>query len=285
MLHQLLTEKWALEPRFHERMAMLALADKLDYKSFKENRKMVYFESQPQASADSYYGYLPRMSTKKGLVVVIPLIGTMSRFGDYCSWGTEDIASWLLEAYADPNVIGVVVEIDSGGGAVNGTELLAAVIRQRNKPVVAYVMGVCASAAYWVASQCDKIVMESAASSEVGSIGVLAMHVDSSKAYEKEGHKITIIRADGSEGKALFNSIEKLTPEITATVKAEMRPIRDEFVRQVKEGRPDITDETIFEGGMYNGAVAITNGMADSIGFLGDAVTEVFELNNLQNAA
>ncbi|MDQ6479812.1 S49 family peptidase [Dyadobacter sp. LHD-138] len=283
MLHQLLTEKWALEPRFHERMAMLALSDKLDFKSFKIDRKQPYFEA---GSGNAwYYGELPKMSTKKGMVAVIPLMGTMTRNGDLCSWGTEDVGAWLLEAYADTSVIGVVLEINSGGGSVDGTELLAEIVRQRNKPVVAYVLGVCASAAYWVASQCDEIVMESAASSEVGSIGVLAMHVDSSQAYEKEGHKITIIRADGSEAKALFNSVEKLTDEIILATKAEMKPIRNEFVRQVKAGRPAITDESIFEGGMYNGAVAITNGMADSIGFLGDAVTRVIKLDNQLNAA
>lgn len=283
MLHQLLTEKWALEPRFHERMAMLALSDKLDFKSFKIDRKQPYFEA---ASGNAwYYDNLPKMSTKKGMVAVIPLMGTMTRNGDLCSWGTEDVGAWLLEAYADTSVIGVVLEINSGGGSVDGTELLAEIVRQRNKPVVAYVLGVCASAAYWVASQCDEIVMESAASSEVGSIGVLAMHVDSSKAYEKEGFKVTIIRADGSEGKALFNSVEPLTEEIQATVKAEMMPIRDEFIRQVKAGRPMITDENIFKGGMYPGKVAIKNGMADSVGFLGDAVTRVIKLDNQLNAA
>lgn len=280
MLHQLLIEKWALEPRFHERMAHLVLAGKIDYKSFKENRKTPYFESVVEATSSnaSYYGKLPKVATKSGMVAIIPLMGTMSRSGDLCSWGTEDIASWLLEAYADPNVVGVVLEISSGGGAVDGTELLAEVVRQRSKPVVAYVTGMAASAAYWVASQADEIVMESAVASEVGSIGVLAMHVDASQAYEKEGYKVTIIRADGSEGKALFNSIEPLSEEIIATVKGEMKPIRSEFIRQVKAGRSGLTDDSVFNGGMYAGKEAVKNGMADRIGFMGDAVARVSKL-------
>ena len=293
MLHQLMSEKWALEERFHERMAMLALADKLDFKSFSEGRKgpeiamtlslaeglAIAAELATVARAGaSYYRNLPKLGTKAGMVAVVPLIGAMSRYGDYCSWGTEDIASWLLEAYNDDAVVGVVLETNSGGGAVDGTELLAQVVRQRNKPVVGLVSGMAASAAYWVISQTDEIVMESATASEVGSIGVLAMHVDASKAYEKQGFKPTIIRADGSEGKALFNSLEPLTPELIAQVKAELAPIRDEFIRQVKAGRPEITDEDIFAGGMYAGRAAIRNGMADRIGYLGDAVQRVVQL-------
>ncbi len=281
MLHQLITEKWALEKRFHERMAHLVLAGKVDFKSFADNRKLPYFQGiQAGLGYAEYYDYLPKVGPKGGRVAIIPLMGVMTRNGDMCSWGTEDVASWLLEAYADDSVIGVILEVNSGGGSVDGTELLAEVVRQRTKPVVGYVTGMAASAAYWVVSQCDEIIMESATASEVGSIGVLAMHVDASGAYEKEGYKVTIIRADGSEGKALFNSIEPLSAELIATVRAEMKPIRNEFIRQVKAGRPAISDDSIFEGGMYAGKDGVKNGMADRIGYLGDAVKRVAKLTS-----
>lgn len=282
MLHQLLTEKWALEQRFHERMAHLVLAGKIDFKSFTENRKEPYFQSGVQAGLGyaQQYERLPKVGPKGGRVAIIPLMGVMTRNGDMCSWGTEDVASWLMEAYADDSVIGVILEVNSGGGSVDGTELLAEVVRQRTKPVVAYVTGMAASAAYWVASQCDEIIMESAIASEVGSIGVLAMHVDASAAYEKEGYKVTIIRADGSEGKTLFNSIEPLSADLIATLRAEMKPIRNEFIRQVKAGRPAIIDDSIFQGGMYSGKEAVKNGMADKIGYLGDAINRVAKLTS-----
>jgi protease IV len=282
MLHQLIVEKWALEARFHERMAHLVLAGKVDFKSFSDNRKEPYFQGGVIAGLGyaEEYGYLPKVGPTGGRVAIIPLVGVMTRSGDMCSWGTEDVASWLLEAYSDDSVIGVILEVNSGGGAVDGTELLAEVVRQRSKPVVAYVTGMAASAAYWVASQADEIIMESASASEVGSIGVLAMHVDASAAYEKEGYKVTIIRADGSEAKALFNSIEPLSEELIATVKAEMKPIRNEFIRQVKAGRPAIADDSIFSGGMYAGKDAVKNGMADRVGYLGDAVSRVAKLTS-----
>ena len=113
--------------------------------------------------------------------------------------------------------------------------------------------------------------MESETTSEVGSIGVLSMHVDASKFYEKEGYKINIIRSDGSEDKALYNSVEPLSAEVLAGVKSELNVIRGTFIKTVKSGRPGIADD-VFSGKMYNGKEAIKKGLADSIGFLGDAV-------------
>lgn len=281
MLHKLVAEKFALEERLHDRLAMLILAGRINFDSFQEDRREPEFVPVNSASAGgSYYEYLQKVPSKAGMVAIIPIEGTMSRSGDLCSWGTEDIGAWMLEAYSDPNIAGIVVPANSGGGTVDGTELLAEIIRQRNKPVVFHVQSMAASACYWVASQADEIVMESATASEVGSIGVLAMHVDSSVAYEKAGYKVTIIRADGSDGKALFNPHEPLSEEIKQAVRAEMQPIRQQFIKDVKAGRPKISDESIFNGGMYNGRAAIKNGMADSIGFLGDAVNRVVKLTS-----
>jgi len=270
-----------MEPRMHERLAMLVLAGKLDFTSFANNRKAPYFayDDDSYGSSRSPYNRLQKVESKAGRIVIIPLEGTMSRNGDYCSWGTSHITSWLLEAYADPNVAGVILEINSGGGAVDGTQLLVEAVRQRTKPVVAYVTGMAASAAYWVASQCDEIVMESAAASEVGSIGVIAMHVDMSKAYEEAGFKITIIRSQGSEQKALFNSFEPLTPELISSTQAEMAPIKDVFIKDVKTGMPAVTDE-LCTGLIYNGKAAVKNGMATSIGFMGDAIQRVVKLKS-----
>lgn len=262
----------------HERLAMLVLAGKIDFSALSTQRRDPFFAYE-DGSSRSPYSKLKRLDSKAGRVVVIPLEGAMSRNGDYCAWGTSHIGSWILEAYADPNVAGVILETNSGGGAVDGTELLAEIIRQRTKPVVAYVTGMAASAAYWVVSQCDEIIMESASASEVGSIGIIAMHMDMSKAYEDAGFKVTIIRSQGSEEKALFNSFEPLTPEIKAAVQAEMAPIKEAFINQVIKARPAVSEE-LTKGAMYSGKQAVKNGMATSIGYMGDAVARVAKLKS-----
>lgn len=269
---ELITRTWALEPTFHDRMALALLSGRLNYAHQIRERKEPYFA---RVSAGSYYyeNRIDKVPTKSGLVAIIPIIGVMSRYGDLCSWGTEDIGSWILEAIADDKVSSIVLEINSPGGSVDGTELLANIVRQSSKPVVAYVTGMAASAAYWVASKCSEIVAETAISSSVGSIGVLATHIDASKFYEKEGYKITIIRSEGSEDKALFNSVEPLTPELLQSTKSELKPIRSQFIKEVADGRKiEETEGGIFTGKMYDAKTALTHGMIDRIGFLGDAV-------------
>jgi protease-4 len=280
-IENLIAKAWALESRFHNVQAALLLKKlqggqqtTLDYSAEREMQVPYFSAHNPSAGHRGNNGdYLSWdiQPAKSGHVAIIPIIGTMTRYGGLCSYGTESIANWVLEANVADYVSSIVLEINSPGGEVDGTELLGAIVKQSQKPVVAYVAGMAASAAYWVASQAKEIVMESETSSEVGSIGVLSMHIDASAAYEKDGYKVKIVRSEGSEDKALYNSVEPLTPELEATLKAELNVIRKQFIKTVKAGRPGIADD-VFTGKMFNGKDAIARKMADRIGFLGDAV-------------
>ncbi|WP_460635935.1 S49 family peptidase [Larkinella harenae] len=245
-----------------------------------KERRDPYFVSVPgQASPRASWAYesLHKPRAESGRIAVLPIIGTMSRYGDYCTYGTEDYANWIIEANDDPSVSAIVLELNSPGGQVDGTEYLGEVIRQSQKPVVAWVAGMAASAAYWIASQARMIILESATSSEVGSIGVLAMHIDASQAYEKAGYKVTIVRSEGSEDKALFNSVEPLSEGVLTETKEILKAIRDTFVETVKAGRPGISGD-VFSGKMFIGRDALKRQMADKIGFLGDAIAEADRL-------
>ncbi|MGM9510171.1 S49 family peptidase [Larkinella sp. GY13] len=294
MLETLLSAKWALEPLFHERMADLALRRLLAGKPLfdvSENRQVPRFVSTltghddvgqddwgaDRSAAVPGYSSLSKVSAKSGRVVVLPIMGTMSRYGGLCAWGSEDTANWVLEANRDETISAIVLEINSPGGEVDGTEMLGEVVRRSGKPVVAWVAGMAASAAYWVASQAREIIMESPTSSEVGSIGVLAMHVDASQYYQQEGLSVNIIRADGSEDKALFNSIEPLSDAVRTETKTVLNDIRQSFIKTVQRGRPGISRD-VFSGKMYSGRQALTLGMADRIGFLGDAIRRADQL-------
>ncbi|WP_169704538.1 S49 family peptidase [Runella slithyformis] len=267
---------WALEPRFHnaQSLALIRRMTKGGDSTIVIPERMDPSAVDPKAAwTDSrgqrHYGWNVAQ-TKTGKVAIIPIMGAMSRYGDLCAYGTEDISNFILEANALDEVTSIVLQIDSPGGDVNGTELLGDIVRTSQKPIVAYVQGMAASAAYWVASQAREIIMESETSTEVGSIGVLAVHVDASAFYEKEGIKVTIIRSEGSQDKALFNDVEGLSEKLKAEVKAQLAPIKAQFIKTVKAGRPNIGE--VFTGKMYNGKAALQLGMADRIGYLGDAV-------------
>ncbi len=289
MLTQLLTNRYALEPAYHDRVAEVVMHRIINGKEnlfagLVGERKKLHTWNKSAGLTPYGYKWQEKILSSTGHVLIVPVIGAMSRYGGACSFGSEDMANWIRAANEDPNISAIVLEINSPGGEVDGTGALGAAVKNSRKPVVAWVAGMAASAAYWVASQAREIWMEDAISSEVGSIGVLSMHVDQTGALEQEGYKVTIIRSDGSESKALYNSVEPLTDEIVADVKTSLNSIRTQFISTVKAGRPGITDESVFSGKMFEGKQAKKLKMADRFGSLLDAVVRADQLAKQANS-
>jgi signal peptide peptidase SppA len=208
-------------------------------------------------------------------VAIIPVLGTMNKRGDMCSYGTKDIVAMINQANADPNVGSIVLEIDSPGGAVDGTEELAMAVKNSAKPVVAFIDGLGASAAYWVASQSSYIYANSEKTAFIGSIGTLAIHVDQSQWLEKEGVKVSVIRAEAAKDKAHGNPYEPLTDDVKAQFVAELNSINDFFISSVKSGRGDKLhngNEDVFTGKVYDGKSAVSTGLIDRVGTMQNAV-------------
>lgn len=153
MIEKYLNTAFALEPRFHSVqsgliMRRLARGEKaLDLAEQMKERQAPY-ETGPMAGFwdenGSYHAFGKAMAKGGQTVAVIPIMGVMTRYGDMCSYGSEDIASWIMEANAMESVVAIVLEINSPGGQVDGTELLGEVVRQSQKPVVAFVAGMAA---------------------------------------------------------------------------------------------------------------------------------------------
>jgi len=128
-------------------------------------------------------------------VAVVPLHGTMTKYDTCESYGTTFIAKKIREMADDGNVIGIVLDIDSPGGSSSAIPPMLEAIgyaKSKGKPVYAHV-DCCASAAYWVASQCDAIYMDNDMS-EVGSIGAMAVYVDYSAIHRLEKRPSQSIR-------------------------------------------------------------------------------------------
>ena len=90
-------------------------------------------------------------------VAIVPLHGTMTKYDTCTSYGTSFIANKLREMADDENVIGIVLDIDSPGGSCSAIPPMLEAIsyaKAHRKPVYVHA-DCCASAAYWVASQCD----------------------------------------------------------------------------------------------------------------------------------
>ena len=109
---------------------------------------------------------------------------------------TQMVAAQLQQAVDDPMVNSILLVIDSPGGTVDGTQELVNTIYslRGQKPIIALADGLMASAGYWIGSAADKI-FASSDTTEIGSIGVAAQHIDTSARDAQAGIKRTDIYA------------------------------------------------------------------------------------------
>lgn len=216
-------------------------------------------------------------------VAVLPLTGLISPrahdVADISSPGGVAAETWAAtfrHLAADPNIASIVIDVDSPGGNVLGVhEAAAAVIEARgSKPIIAVANHTAASAAYWLASAADEIVVTP--SGEVGSIGVYSYHEDLSRAIEAAGVTPTLLKA--GDNKAEGHPAFPLSPEAAAHMQARVDDYYAMFVRDVAMGRnvSELTVREDFGGGrMFGAAEAVRRSMADRIGTLEDEIARL----------
>jgi protease-4 len=223
--------------------------------------------------------------TDENTTVIIPIIGAISKY-DYCGdAGSNTISSFLKAAANNPNVKGIIFHIDSPGGEVDGTENLVNTIKSLDKPTVAWVDGMAASAAYWIASACDKIIAN-IASDIFGSIGVYVTFADFSKYYEERGIKIHEVYSNFSTEKnqAWKEGIKGNYDKI----KENLDLYAQNFINGVKSNRAgklnfDAKDDP-FKGKVFFADKALEIGLIDEIGAFDSAYAAIEKLGNDENS-
>jgi len=209
-------------------------------------------------------------------VAIITIAGTLTKNSQFCGpAGMKTIGQWIQDADNDSNVSGILLVIDSPGGTVNGTEELGNIIKDTKKPIIAFVDDLAASAAYWLASQCDEIIANNS-TAQVGSIGVLTSFVDAQPALEREGYVFHTVTAPQSTDKVkTWNQLR--ASDYEEYKENVLRPLADKFITAVKAGRGDI-DEKYFTANIYF-AKDVIGSLVDSIGTLQSAIDRVVELS------
>lgn len=215
----------------------------------------------------------PRAEQTTGGVAVLSLRGIIShrieQTQDISGPGgtsTEGFRDRFRGALNNKDVSGIVVDVDSPGGSVDGVPELAAEIHaaRGRKPVLAVANTLAASAAYWIATAADELSVTP--SGEVGSVGVFAAHDDLSTAAALSGVKRTYISA--GKYKTEGNPFEPLSTEARAAIQKRVDEVYDDFVRQLAIHR-GVAQKTVREGfgeGRVVGAnEAVTLGMADRV--------------------
>jgi capsid assembly protease len=159
----------------------------------------------------------------------------------------------------------VVLRMDSPGGSAMGLTETVAAIREcqaAGKPVEAHVSGLCCSAAYFLASECDQIVAE--ADSMVGSIGTYCVLADTTGLQERVGIKLHLVSSGGVKG---LGADGQVTEEALADHQETVDAYAATFRAQVANGR-DMTSDHVLElatGQVWLGAEAVEVGLVDQL--------------------
>jgi len=179
----------------------------------------------------------------------------------------EQIEVQVKQALEDSSIETILLDIDSPGGEVNGIFDLADFVYQSRakKRIIAIANDDAYSAAYAIASSAEKIFLTR--TSGVGSIGVIASHIDQSGFDEKQGIKYTTVFA-GSKKNDL-NPHEPMTSESLESLQKEVDRLYEMFLQLIARNR-GLSIEKIrsTEAGLYFGENAVEIGLADGITIL-----------------
>ncbi len=222
-----------------------------------------------------------------GSVMVIPLKGPLMKDdqdGGMCGdtmIGMDSIAAAVRTARINPDVIGVIMHVDSPGGTVDGTENLANEIKACDKPIIALVDGMAASAAMWIASACDEIIINGE-TGEMGSIGVMCSFADMRPMLEKQGVVFHDIISELSPDKNR-DFIEALKGDYKGIQEGTLKPLTKMFQDTVIKNRPLLNQgiDGILSGKMFFAADAIKYGLADRMGNMDDALQLIIDNGQL----
>ncbi len=214
-------------------------------------------------------------------VAVVPIHGTLVRrtIGLEAESGLTSyaaIASQIDAALASPDVAAILLDVDSPGGESGGVFDLADRIRAaaKVKPVWAVANDMAFSAAYALASAATKVFVSRTGG--VGSIGVIAMHVDQSEKDAQDGVRYTAVFA--GDRKNDLNPHEPISDEAHAFLKAEVNRVYGLFVETVARHRgiePSAVRDT--EAGLFFGQAAVAIGLADAIGTFDVALSQLLD--------
>ena len=232
----------------------------------------------------SFVSVQERKAVQEELVVkdgvgIINVTGIITPYSDFYDWyfGATSIESMRYQfdqALSDRSVKGIVFNFHSPGGDVTGVHEFAEYIKANRtaKPIVAYASGLCASAAYWIATGCQVVYASKTAS--VGSIGVVASWIDDSKLLDDIGVKIYEVVNSESPDKR----IDLKTDEGLTKLKEELNALAKIFFGSVADNRGYSiahVKENFGKGGVLLADEGKKVGMIDGVSSLDKIITKL----------
>jgi ClpP class serine protease len=222
--------------------------------------------------------------TESSKIIVMNIHGPIMHYGGACSYGAVDYAT-RLRAYADDNTIMAgMIDFDTPGGQVEGTETWAAAVQYfaSKKPIIGFCEdGKIASAGIWGAVYCTEIYAGNTLC-RFGSVGVMACLMDARKAMEMEGIKEVIMYAPQSTDKNKTG--QDAIDGKTAAYIADLKFICDRFINVVSTQLADrLTSEEWNSGKMFFAEDAQRIGLINGIKTRDEVIARLQELSIKNN--
>ncbi len=187
----------------------------------------------------------------------------------YAFFGIEavdmgEVGQVLLALDADDSIELVILDIDSPGGTVSGTEQLANIVNGMRTPTEAVVSDLIASAAYWVGAAAGTIRVTTKTAA-IGSIGVYNVLFDTSEMFSKMGVKAIDIKSSELKGGAIDGV--PISDAIIADSKRIIVQLFDQFKSAVAAFRDMTTEqvEAVATGQVFLANEALELGLIDFI--------------------
>lgn len=269
---------WAIQPAALETILDIALRATPDEASLEAwKARMPTPEALAARRGDKIAG--TRGAQVRDGVAVLTVNGPIFRYANLMTdlsgaTSLEAFAQDLAVVAADSRVKSILLAVDSPGGEMTGLAEAAQQIQAvaASKPVVAFVEGLGASAAYQIAAAASEVVVSSTA--VVGCLGVVMAHVDRRQADAKAG----VVRREIVSSQTPSKRPDPATDTGLAQLQAVADRLGAEFLDQVAASRGMTVDALLAAtsgGGLVVGADAVAAGLADRVGSYEDTVARL----------
>lgn len=258
-------------------------------KDFDGEKKKGFFLSKKRGFEDKLYvGNIHRienhlywkdeeLADDDQIVNVVVIDGPVTRDGDGCSYGSKDHRDQIMYANTIPQVVGHIFILNTPGGAASARidyEQAFADCREKGKPTVAWVDGLCCSAGQLVASLCDRTIVMNGRDT-MGCIGTMcAFWGVANGTVDKDGYRyIELVSVTSPDKNAEYR---EAVDGKTEKLQAELDKMGEEFRETVRQNRPLVKEEHLT--GKTFDAKDVMGALVDEIGDYNRAIEAVFEL-------
>lgn len=259
-----------VEPGY-ARVFLGALASRLGIAQLIDEHGAVESQAKLRMRADAFEPDRPRERPYKVIdgIALLPVSGSLVHKLGYVNpysgmTGYDGLITRVQGALEDPDVDGILLDFDSPGGEVAGCFDCARKIASYRgiKPIGAVSYDMACSAAMALASAADVRYVTSTA--QMGSIGVVMMHVNMEQRLKEQGYEVTLIHSGAL--KVAGNPYQALPEEVLQRFQAESDALRRDFAQLISDHMGlDVDAVLATEAAVFTGQAAIDIGLADEL--------------------